>query len=463
MALVPMTELEAVNMMLSAIGETPVASLGAGDLTAYPEASVAYTMLQQVSRQVQAKGLDCNTQVNRGRTIDGSGNIVLSADVLFVESADPKYSFAMRSSKLYDMLNFTNVFTATQYINQIEYIAFTDLPEHVRDYVVCLARKEFQSDILGSESIHKQLLDEVAEKRINMFLAERGVRHIFNISRAVQIKGLDCNTTIKKAYTPSGGTITLASNVIYAESFYPCYRYSIKDGKLYDEENQTATFTGTVYVNIVSFLDFKDLPAHVRNYVQVAAKQTYLKEAFQTVGQEGQQQQLPDISDMVEQEYIKMHQQETGIRLIYKISQDIQTEGLDCNTFENHIAVPDDDGYIQIEPYWLTAEPADHRYAYVVRGTKLYDKDNSTYVFTQDVQLHVTTLIDFQELPAYVQGYVKALARKLYLTEVFGKVDRATEEEVIKLKTAMHRQELNADRRTMLDNAQTFQTIRRYW
>ena len=60
------TELEAVNIMLSSIGEAPVNSLSSGLV----DAELAQTTLHNVSREVQAAGWSFNTEYNRSYALD---------------------------------------------------------------------------------------------------------------------------------------------------------------------------------------------------------------------------------------------------------------------------------------------------------------------------------------------------------------------------------------------------------
>jgi hypothetical protein len=59
-ALTPMTELEAINDMLSAIGESPVASLD--EASGVADAQIALQLLRRASRWLQKKGWHWNSE-----------------------------------------------------------------------------------------------------------------------------------------------------------------------------------------------------------------------------------------------------------------------------------------------------------------------------------------------------------------------------------------------------------------
>ena len=70
------TKLEAVNSMLGHIGEAPVNTIS--NATALPiSASVAVSVLDETSREVQLQGWHFNTEVDVELTPDGDGNITI--------------------------------------------------------------------------------------------------------------------------------------------------------------------------------------------------------------------------------------------------------------------------------------------------------------------------------------------------------------------------------------------------
>ena len=72
------TKLDAVNTMLSAIGEAPVNSLSSGLV----EAEIAETILNTVDREVQSMGWHFNTEYRKSFAKDTNGEIALGTDIL---------------------------------------------------------------------------------------------------------------------------------------------------------------------------------------------------------------------------------------------------------------------------------------------------------------------------------------------------------------------------------------------
>lgn len=147
---VPMTELEAVNLMLQGIGEQPVTVLDGS----YSEASIAQTLLHQVSREVQSVGLNCNSEERYPLTPDVNGQIALPANTLKVDGYYRYNDVVVRGSKLYDRENHTFTFTANPfYVNIVWFLSFTDLPQCVRQYITIKAARKFQKQLIGSDTL----------------------------------------------------------------------------------------------------------------------------------------------------------------------------------------------------------------------------------------------------------------------------------------------------------------------
>ena len=78
MSLSATTKLEAVNIMLSTIGENPVNSLTSGLV----DAELAETILGSVSKAVQSEGWNFNTEKKVSFIAEISGHIILPANIL---------------------------------------------------------------------------------------------------------------------------------------------------------------------------------------------------------------------------------------------------------------------------------------------------------------------------------------------------------------------------------------------
>ena len=99
---------------------------------------------------------------------------------------------------------------------------------------------------------------------------------LHQVSREVQGLGLKCNTDYEYAITPDvDDYINIPTNALRVTPHYRTDDYAVRGRKLYDRENQTFEFDDTVYVDMVSFLEWTDLPEHVRRYIYIKASRRF--------------------------------------------------------------------------------------------------------------------------------------------------------------------------------------------
>ena len=152
--LLPMTDLEAVNRMLSSIGQAPVNTLavaGVGDV------AKAAQQLLETARDVQSVGYSWNTDYGMTLTPDpDTGFILVPLGALDIDAADATENVVVRADPdsgqpaLYDADNHTFVFTDPVDVDVIWGYEFNDLPQAARSYIATAAARRFQAQIVNS-------------------------------------------------------------------------------------------------------------------------------------------------------------------------------------------------------------------------------------------------------------------------------------------------------------------------
>tara|TARA_R110000787_G_scaffold94348_3_gene197084 strand:- start:3186 stop:3800 length:615 start_codon:yes stop_codon:yes gene_type:complete len=150
----PTTTLGAVNSMLSTIGEAPVNGLNSGLV----EAETAETILNEVSRSVQADGWNFNSEPNYSVAATSDGDVVLPTEIIRADLATTKYrsstnEYIQRGNKMYDKANHTYNIGKTLKLNVVVLLAFELMPEVARRYVSVKAARIFQERVLGSSTL----------------------------------------------------------------------------------------------------------------------------------------------------------------------------------------------------------------------------------------------------------------------------------------------------------------------
>ena len=152
------THLEAINTMLSTIGEAPVNSL-TGSLPT--DASMAKNILDEVNREVQSGGWKFNTSYKATLSRDNNNKIPVANDVMHIElnplleaksSNDP----VIRGSFLYNLAKETFIFDKDfENVQIVHLLDFEQIPEQARRYITIRASRIFHDRTLGANALHR--------------------------------------------------------------------------------------------------------------------------------------------------------------------------------------------------------------------------------------------------------------------------------------------------------------------
>ena len=151
------TELEAVNTILSTIGESPINSL-TGTLPV--DATTAQNVLDEISREVQSAGWHYNSHYKVDLSRDGDNKIPIGTDVLRVELNTKydrsSYDVVQRDDYLYNLAKNLETFDQDFTDNSIVYLLdFSKLPEPARRYITIRSARVFHDRTLGASTLHK--------------------------------------------------------------------------------------------------------------------------------------------------------------------------------------------------------------------------------------------------------------------------------------------------------------------
>lgn len=161
------TQLEAVNVMLGNIGESPVNALS--PLSSLPvSARTAISVLDEVSRDVQSEGWHFNTVDKVTLSPNVNGEIFLTDDVLHIDTLDNSKDIVQRGQQLFDRGENTLVFNNDLKVTVTYLLDFTELHEQARRYITLKASRVFQGRIVGSQELEQQILREELKARQNL-------------------------------------------------------------------------------------------------------------------------------------------------------------------------------------------------------------------------------------------------------------------------------------------------------
>jgi hypothetical protein len=185
-----LTKLDAVNIVLNAIGETPVSSLTSG----LPDAEAAESKLDATIKEVLAKGWQQNLERGIVMNRNKDNEIIVPRQYLRVDTVakDKIVNVVIRKQngkrKLFDLSNYTYKFERDLTVDAIIEIEYESLIFELQNYIAMRAARKFQESAMGSQSLdgfavrqeseaYAALLDAEAEGEDNNIL--RDSAHVF--------------------------------------------------------------------------------------------------------------------------------------------------------------------------------------------------------------------------------------------------------------------------------------------
>ena len=201
MAVAATTELEAINIMLAAIGEAPINSLTD---TLPVDARTAQNTLTEVNKEVQSEGWSFNTEIDVTLTRDGSNQINLPINVLRVDAnihQHPTIDPIQRGLKLYDRQNNKYEFDEDLICTVVYYRDFDEITEQARRYINIKAARIFVDRLIGDQGLRTYTQED--ETRARAILTESDYANAdHNI-----LRGDPSLTNIFDTYNPSSALI----------------------------------------------------------------------------------------------------------------------------------------------------------------------------------------------------------------------------------------------------------------
>jgi len=155
MAVTKTTELQAINMMLSALGEAPINSLQPTTETA--DVSLAKNILLETSRETQSLGWHFNreTDVTLTLTVDDKIEVPTNASSIDVESINAGITqYIQRGEYLYNKTDHTFIIASDLKCTITYMLTWEELPQVARHYIMVKAARRFQDRVVGAGDQH---------------------------------------------------------------------------------------------------------------------------------------------------------------------------------------------------------------------------------------------------------------------------------------------------------------------
>lgn len=150
-----LTQLEAVNQILSACGQRPVSTLEAAS-SAW--ARLAINMLGTVTRQIQSEGWDFNQEPEHTLSVDiSTGKIPVPANVTRFDVYDEP-NIVLRGGFLYDRQTASYAMSSAKTGHAVFLLDWDELPEEARAFITARAARRLYDQHVGSRSPTRESL-----------------------------------------------------------------------------------------------------------------------------------------------------------------------------------------------------------------------------------------------------------------------------------------------------------------
>lgn len=168
----PLNALDAVNVILGAIGQSPIDNLpssSSSTTVVLADAVIAENVLHETNRRVQTESWDFNTELSYPIVPDSEGNINVPTNTLKIEPSNDnpevKGQLVQRGNKLWDRVAHTFTINKTYKYDVVTFLPFENLPESARYYITLKAARIFQDRTIGSDTLHSYTEDDEREAR----------------------------------------------------------------------------------------------------------------------------------------------------------------------------------------------------------------------------------------------------------------------------------------------------------
>lgn len=183
------TKLEAINTMLSCIGQSPLSSLE-GTKSYYTV--MALQILEKECKRVLLEGWQFNTEEDYELRPDINNQIAITDDMLLVYF--PQYCgnrYVVRNNKLYDKDKHTFEIKQSLKCRVVWNFEFEAIPENFKHYVMISSAYKFCKRALGSQTESAYTKEDVIEayKDLQGYELETGNYSIIPEMRNGQIRG----------------------------------------------------------------------------------------------------------------------------------------------------------------------------------------------------------------------------------------------------------------------------------
>ena len=156
------TELEAINQLLSVTGDAPVSSIN----STYEQAIIARRILREISTEKQAKGYWFNELDEQLLLQDTEGLVNLPSETIRCDIPRDSGALVQRGLRIFNKVLNTYTLNADVYVNLVIDLEWSLLPQSYRQVVIAHASLRYNAEYFGSPELHNSILGDIQSKEL---------------------------------------------------------------------------------------------------------------------------------------------------------------------------------------------------------------------------------------------------------------------------------------------------------
>lgn len=154
-----------------------------------------------------------------------------------------------------------------------------------------------------------------------------------------------------------------------------------------------------------------------------------------------------------------------ALNFVRKVNRELQSMGWNWNTEKNYPLTPSGDKDILLPSGTLAVDSTgyDRDRDVVLRGPRLWDRDNHTYAFDKPIRVSITISLTFEEMPETARRYITLRAARIFQNRVEGREDQSDLRDEANAMSILVADHLRSEGNNALhDNWSSSSTLRRH-
>lgn len=141
-------------------------------------------------------------------------------------------------------------------------------------------------------------------------------------------------------------------------------------------------------------------------------------------------------------------------QMLERATRDVLAQGWWFNEDENVTLTPDINGFITLAPNVIKVSVIGDNGGIIQRGSKMYDRANRTYVFSESIPVDMVINLEWEELPQVARAYITDLACVRFNNNFYGAEDvkRVLEAELANSELEVKKADVDARDVNLLSN-----------